>query len=315
MFSPYYAWSGRRDPEDHVCINVALYAPGIHRWTMTERGRTDLERSATHFRVGPSSLTWSDGRLTVDFDEIAVPLPPHQLLPKRVKGKITLVPSAITDTPHDIDAQGRQRWWPIAPTSAISVVFKAGGIPDWQGHGYLDSNWGELALEKSFERWDWARGVAPDGSAMILYDTERRDGSRGLLALKIGTDGKTGHFDAPSPAPLKSGFWGVKRFCHADKGVTPKIVATHEDGPFYMRSVVDTVLAGQKVTLMHESFSGRRFASPIVKAMLPFRMPRATFGGVAYFGVFLVPAALGVIIALAFFLSLAGFTGGHVARQ
>jgi carotenoid 1,2-hydratase len=39
VFSPYYHWAGRRDPEDHVCINVALYRPGGNRWSMTERGR------------------------------------------------------------------------------------------------------------------------------------------------------------------------------------------------------------------------------------------------------------------------------------
>jgi hypothetical protein len=27
VFSPYYHWAGRRDPDDHVCINVALYRP------------------------------------------------------------------------------------------------------------------------------------------------------------------------------------------------------------------------------------------------------------------------------------------------
>jgi carotenoid 1,2-hydratase len=31
---------------------------------------------------------------------------------------------------------------------------------------------------------------------------------------------------------------------------------------------------GEDVELMHESLSGRRFAHPVVKAMLPFRMPR-----------------------------------------
>ncbi|PWL34545.1 MAG: carotenoid 1,2-hydratase, partial [Marivita sp. XM-24bin2] len=25
VFSPWYRWSGRKNPEDHVCINVATY--------------------------------------------------------------------------------------------------------------------------------------------------------------------------------------------------------------------------------------------------------------------------------------------------
>ena len=260
---------------------------------MTERGRADLERSDLNFRVGPSSLSWQDGRLTIDFDEVAVPLPPRHMLPKRVKGRIRLSPAAVTGTVHDIDAEGCQRWWPIAPSGAIAVSFEAGGIPDWQGHGYMDCNWGERPLEESFVRWDWARGRMDDGSAVILYDTERRDGSRGMIALRIGTDGAARSFDAPDALPLARGFWGVERFCHGDPGTVPQVVTTHEDGPFYMRSVVETVIGGEPVTLMHESFSGTRIASPVVKAILPFRMPRATAGGLAYYGLFLVvPSAI-----------------------
>jgi carotenoid 1,2-hydratase len=38
VFSPWYAWSGRRAPDNNVCINVATYGPG-GRFTMTDRGR------------------------------------------------------------------------------------------------------------------------------------------------------------------------------------------------------------------------------------------------------------------------------------
>jgi carotenoid 1,2-hydratase len=51
-------------------------------------------------------------------------------------------------------------------------------------------------------------------------------------------------------------------------------VRTLEDGPFYTRSIMATRLLGEDIELMHESLSGDRFASPVVKAMLPFRMPR-----------------------------------------
>ena len=37
VFSPWYYWSGRKNPSNHVCINVAMYGKGW-RWTMTERG-------------------------------------------------------------------------------------------------------------------------------------------------------------------------------------------------------------------------------------------------------------------------------------
>jgi 1-hydroxycarotenoid 3,4-desaturase len=55
VFSPWYAWSGRRDPENHVCINVATYGRG-GRFTMTDRGRAALRQTPESFTVGPSSL-------------------------------------------------------------------------------------------------------------------------------------------------------------------------------------------------------------------------------------------------------------------
>ena len=75
VFSPYYAWAGRREPENHCAINVALYGERMGRWSMTERGRSALERDATNFRVGPSALSWDGAGLTISLDEIAVPFP------------------------------------------------------------------------------------------------------------------------------------------------------------------------------------------------------------------------------------------------
>jgi carotenoid 1,2-hydratase len=41
--------------------------------------------------------------------------------------------------------------------------------------------------------------------------------------------------------------------------------------------VVAATVAGEPMTMMHESLALNRFASPIVQAMLPFKMPRRTF--------------------------------------
>jgi len=35
VFSPWYHWAGRREPENHVAINVALYSRRGNRWSMT----------------------------------------------------------------------------------------------------------------------------------------------------------------------------------------------------------------------------------------------------------------------------------------
>jgi carotenoid 1,2-hydratase len=52
------------------------------------------------------------------------------------------------------------------------------------------------------------------------------------------------------------------------------IARTFEDTPFYARSLARTSLAGESLACIHESLSLDRFANPLVKLMLPFRMPR-----------------------------------------
>jgi len=271
VFSPYYAWSGRRAPEDHVSINVGLYAPGAQRWTMTERGRDALHRDGTSFTVGPSALQWNDGALTLDFDEVSLPWITTNALPRRVSGSVTVRPSVITDRVYDIDAAGDHKWWPIAPDARIEV--QADGVA-WQGHGYMDCNWGPRGLEEDFRCWDWSRGTLADGSAVILYDTRRRDGTTGLISIRFDTAGRATPFDAPPSVPVRRGLWGVARAIACDPGHEPRVVKTLEDGPFYNRSIIETRLAGQDARMMHESFSGDRFGSRLVRLMLPFRMPR-----------------------------------------
>ncbi|MFN7269094.1 MAG: carotenoid 1,2-hydratase, partial [Cereibacter sp.] len=58
VLSPWYAWSGRRDPEHHVGLNVATYGPG-GRFTMTDRGRAALRRDAHSLTIGPSAVRWT----------------------------------------------------------------------------------------------------------------------------------------------------------------------------------------------------------------------------------------------------------------
>ena len=273
VFSPYYHWAGRRDPDNHVCINVALYAPYGNRWTMTERGRKQASRDAVSFQVGPSHIRRDGAEIVIEFDEVSVPRPPSQWLPKRVKGVIRFSPDAVTSQVFDIDAEGKHRWWPVSPTGRINAQFETGG-DDWSGHGYMDSNRGTEPLEQGFSLWDWARGRVPTGDAVIIYDTTRKDGSQGEIAIRIGTDGEVSAIPMPARTPLPNGFWGVPRLGHHDPSAKPTLSRTLEDGPFYTRSVIRTRLLSETIDMMHESLSGKRFASPIVKAMLPFRMPR-----------------------------------------
>jgi carotenoid 1,2-hydratase len=76
VFSPYYAWArrrGRMDPHAHCAVNVALYGDGGHRWAMTERGQANLLRRPEALVIGPSSMTWRDGALVLDLDEVTAP--------------------------------------------------------------------------------------------------------------------------------------------------------------------------------------------------------------------------------------------------
>ncbi|MEL6246357.1 MAG: carotenoid 1,2-hydratase, partial [Pseudomonadota bacterium] len=56
VFSPYYAFAGRRDPRNHCALNVALYRNRHSRWAMTERGRDAIETASHRFEIGPSAL-------------------------------------------------------------------------------------------------------------------------------------------------------------------------------------------------------------------------------------------------------------------
>jgi carotenoid 1,2-hydratase len=53
-----------------------------------------------------------------------------------------------------------------------------------------------------------------------------------------------------------------------------RLISTLEDAPFYSRSQIAHLIDGEKAVSVHESLDLDRFAKPVVKAMLPFRMPR-----------------------------------------
>ena len=55
VFSPWYRWSGRKKPEDHLCLSVSTYAP-CGRLTMTDRGHSATRHTAKTIVVGPSLL-------------------------------------------------------------------------------------------------------------------------------------------------------------------------------------------------------------------------------------------------------------------
>ncbi len=271
VFSPYYALARRRgpaDPLEHCALNVALYGPGVRRWTMTERGKRHVAVSAEHFAIGPSALHWDGETLTIDIDEIGMPLP----IPRRVRGTIRVRPRALTGHVVTLNPDGAHRWWPIAPVAEVEVELSEPAL-HWTGPGYLDMNRGDAPIAEGFRDWHWSRAATRDGAA-VLYGGVRRDGSRFDLGWRFDRDGETTPLATPPVSSLSKSGWRIARETRSDAGRPAALVATLEDTPFYARSLVKASLTGEEVTAMHESLSLDRFANPVVQAMLPFRMPR-----------------------------------------
>jgi carotenoid 1,2-hydratase len=264
VFSPYYAWAGRKTPLDHCALNVCLYGPGATRWAMTERGADQVGVSETAFRVGPSAVRFEDGALVYDIAEHGAPLP----FP--IRGTVTIRPEIEQGETFTLDADGRHVWRPVWPRARVHADFRA---PDlrFEGDGYVDMNAGLEPLEAGFQSWNWSRAATAEGAA-ILYDSLWRGGGEHGLALQIGSDGLAQAFPAPQTIALPKVGWGVAR---ATRSQGPaRVTQTLEDTPFYSRSLVETQILGETRTFMHESLDLDRFAAGWVKTLLPFRMPR-----------------------------------------
>jgi carotenoid 1,2-hydratase len=265
VFSPYYAWSGRKDPLDHCAVNVALYGPRQHHWAMTERKRQSVTRDEHSLSIGPSSLHWDGSALNIELNEMCVPFG------QRLRGTVRLEPSGINTQIFPLDVHGHHIWQPIAPSARVSVVFTAPDVR-WTGDGYFDTNKGAESLESGFDFWTWSRAKRKQDS-VILYDADRREGGRLSLALRCDASGHCEPLEPPPLAPLPKTLWRVARETRSDDG-SARVERGFEDTPFYSRSLISGKLFGTQVMAMHESLSLSRFSNPLVRLMLPFRMPR-----------------------------------------
>nr|WP_245867032.1 carotenoid 1,2-hydratase [Kandeliimicrobium roseum] len=246
-------------------MNVATYGRG-GRFTMTDRGAPALRTTRDSFTVGPSSLHWTGEKLLIDIDEVSS-LP----LVSRVRGRIALTPSAITDRELLLDPKGTHVWRPFAPVSSIEVDLGEGW--QWTGHGYFDANFGTRALEDDFRFWTWGRFPLKTGAA-CFYDAIRRDGSTLEAALHFSPDGRVTGIAPPPLTRFRRSLWQVRRETRADPGFAPHQVKAMLDAPFYSRSVVRTRIDGETTEGVHEALDLDRFASPLLKPMLALRVPR-----------------------------------------
>ena len=153
VFSPYYAWVGRRDPLDHCAFNVALYGPRRSLWAMTERRRSAVKRSRDTITIGRTTASWDRGVLVLDVDERAAPIP------HRIRGRIEVRAQAINARGFMLEDQGRHWWRPMAPRARVSVDMEAPAMR-WRGSGYIDQNAGDEPIEQAFSQWTWSRAAS-----------------------------------------------------------------------------------------------------------------------------------------------------------
>jgi carotenoid 1,2-hydratase len=271
VFSPYYA-SARRggpaDPESFCSINAILYNPRQKLWALTERGSGDLARSALRLDVGPSSIYRDGDAYTIDVDEITVPLP------RRLKGRVKLIPSALQPDPVVLEPRGSHHWWPVAPVARAEVDFQQPGLR-WSGVAYFDSNWGDEPLEQGFSDWHWSRAELDDGSVAILYGPNSRYSGPREWGWRCFPDGRREPLSTGVAQSLSStAVWRVGRRTRGDADGETTVLRTLEDTPFYARSLLQTRLCGCDTLAFHESLDLNRFRQRWVQYLLPFRMPR-----------------------------------------
>lgn len=232
---------------------------------MTERGARHCSRNADRFRIGPSQLHWDGQTLIIDIDEIAVPLP------RRVQGQVRVTPQRLFTFSTALDTDGRHHWGPLAPNARVQVDLSHPRLC-WSGHAYLDSNEGAEPVEHAFREWDWSRCQLTDGSTAVIYDVEPEAPDGRLLALRFHPDGQVSHFDPPTLRTLTKTSWRLPRRLRSDGPVS--VLRQLEDTPFYQRALLRSELLGESVTSFHETLNVPRLVSPVVQAMLPWRMPR-----------------------------------------
>lgn len=265
VFSPWYAWSGRRAPQNHCCLNVVT--SGLNgRFTMTDRGTAALRQDRDTLGIGPSRMHWTGRELVIDIDEWGAP---PMVTP--VRGRIVVEPSAVTGAEALLTPDGAHLWRPFAPVARISVDLTQGHR--WEGHGYFDANFGSRALERDFRFWTWGRYPLRDRTA-CYYDATRRDGSTLALAVEADAGGAVRAVAPPPLVPMARSGWLVRRETRADPGTVPRQRLSLLDAPFYSRALVDTVIDGEPSTGMHEALDLGRFRQPLLKPMLAVRVPR-----------------------------------------
>lgn len=271
VFSPYYAWARKRqanaDAADFCALNVALYG-SKKCWAMTERNAAGVKRSPNRFELNKSCVTKTDAELRFDIDEWTVPIP------RRVRGKVSISLNHSSPDAYPIDSQQKHFWQPLAPHTRIEVNMNSPDL-SWEGNCYVDSNFGRCALETTFKQWHWSRAHLSNNTTLVQYDTEELNGHTAQNTWNFNQSMASEVHTINAQKPLKTTpIWRIKRHTRIEGSANIENLRTLEDTPFYARSSYETTIDGVRANCMHESLNLKRFASPWVQCLLPFRMPR-----------------------------------------
>jgi carotenoid 1,2-hydratase len=239
---------------------------------MTERGAGQVERSAHHFKIGPSQLTWRGGQLVIELNELSLPTI------QGVKGQIVLTPLGLSNQLWPLSGSHEHWWGPLATNNKIELKLEQPSL-NWRGTAYWDYNEGSRPINDpacEYASWDWTRATFANGSSQVVYDVRAANGQAlAPLILDFDISGKAVPVNqAVRFQPLPKTGWRIKRRCPVNTSEAATVMHTLEDTPFYCRDVVSTVLNNQAVVAMHESLDVARLSSTLVQGMLPFKMPR-----------------------------------------
>ncbi|MEL7128270.1 MAG: carotenoid 1,2-hydratase [Pseudomonadota bacterium] len=233
---------------------------------MTERPKSAIERTTNTFAVGPSRVDRTSDGLSIRVLERGAPLP------RAANGTVEVRLPWQNTRRFQLHPSGRHTWQPICTTAEVSVAFDA-PKRTWTGRAYVDTNWGTEPLETGFDYWDWSRTEGPDGSAKIRYVSDLASGGATDFCVGFDTSGEIStHTLEPQTTLPPTPIWRIPRRAGLLNGETPELMRTLEDTPFYSRSLLNHPASG--VRAVHESFSGKRLRSNLIKSLLMVRMPR-----------------------------------------
>jgi len=270
VFSPWYAAARRRgatDPLMHCTMNISLREiGGAHHWSLSERGKHQVVRGEYSLRIGANEMEWRGDSLYLHIDDKQAPFRTP------LRGQLKLTPEATCDHQIDLDTSGKHVWRPHASKARVRAVFDAPSL-SFGGDGYFDSNRGTEPLESAFRGWSWSRLVLRDGSVVVAYDCEQKNGTTiHDLRRIVGAHAMALPTSALVEARLPRAGWGLGRTVRSDKNARARVVAELLSSPFYARSIVETQIFGQPAVGVHEVVSLDRFAERWVQFLLPFRM-------------------------------------------